>query len=340
VAGASEDLFGVAGASEDLSRVYFISEEALPGTGGVAGKPNLYLDEEGTKTFIATVTRDDAGGRLPSNAPLRTIFHAARTSPDGRVLAFISTEQLSGYDNTDLKSGEADSEVYLYEVGAEKPVCVSCNPSGARPLGRSVEAAGGSPGRFLATAGYLTMPESALYTPRAFSDGGRRLFFNSFDALLLRDTNGKGDVYEWESASSQAACDQLGAELYVAAAQGCLSLISSGESPQDSELLDASANGEDAFFLTNASLSLRDPGLFDVYDARAGGGLPGLPAPPAPCQGEACQPLVGAPDDRTPSSSSYEGPGNEKAAGKKKKSRKHKKKVHKKKQANKREGRR
>ena len=55
-------LMGVLGASEDLSRIYYVSSEALSGVqenseGQVAeaGQPNLYLDEGGERTFIATL---------------------------------------------------------------------------------------------------------------------------------------------------------------------------------------------------------------------------------------------------------------------------------------------
>ena len=46
------------GASEDLSRFYFASKQNLA-AGATAGEPNLYLDEAGTKTFIATLAGED-----------------------------------------------------------------------------------------------------------------------------------------------------------------------------------------------------------------------------------------------------------------------------------------
>jgi hypothetical protein len=321
-------VIGVAATSEDLARIYFISEEAL-GAGASVGKPNLYLREEeegggASLTFIATLSKADVAGKAPSDATSEAIFHAARATSDGKVLTFLSTERLSGYDNTDLSSGKADSEVYIYEAGAPGPICVSCDPSGARPAGRLVEANGHSAN--LATASSLAMPTYQLHSPRVLSEDGRRLFFNSFDALLPRDTNGKEDVYEWESSASQAGCEEKGAELYVASAEGCLSLISTGESPLDSELLDAGATGGDAFFTTVTSLLPRDPGLIDVYDARVLGGIPEPTPPPAPCQGEACQPAVTAPNDPTPSSSAYKGPGNLEEKPKKHHKARHKKK--------------
>ncbi len=314
VGGGSREIagkvMGVAGTSEDLSRIYFVSEEAIAGTTGASvGKPNLYLDQEGANSFIATLSKADVTGRIPSDTITEPIFHAARASTDGGVLVFISTGSLTGYDNTDLASGEADSEVYVYEAGTPAPVCVSCDPSGARPSGGRMVPGTGNSSATLATAAGLAMADNELYTPHALSADGKHLFFNSFDSLLPRDTNGKEDVYEWESASSPAACERLGAELYVQAAAGCLSLISSGESPQDSELLDADPSGDDAFFTTNASLLPQDPGLIDVYDARAGGGFP-QPVRSAACEGEACQQPLVPPTDATPTSMLFSGPGN------------------------------
>ncbi len=302
---------GVAGTSEDLSHVYFVSEEALAETSGAtAGKPNLYLDQGGTKTFIATLSKDDVAlTGIFSNTSPEPIFHVARVSSDGSRLAFFSTESLTGYDNADQASGRADAEVYLYEAGAAGPVCVSCNPSGARPQGRVVLGIANS-SRRLPTAAMIAAAQFTLHFPRSLSADGKRLFFNSYDALLARDTNGKADVYEWEAASGAKDCKEKGAELYVPGSGGCLSLISSGQSPSDSEFLDASPDGDDVFFTTNASLLPQDPGLIDIYDARVNGGLPGPPQPPGPCQGEACQLAPPPPNDPTPASASFKGAGN------------------------------
>jgi hypothetical protein len=338
---------GYVGGAEDLSIVYFVSEEKLAGTtGATAGQPNLYVEQEETPKFIATLSALDAnkGAQALSDVSPQAVFHIARATPDGRTLAFLSTNPLTGYDNTDATSqtrcglregsneGICDSEVFLYRVSGESLVCVSCNPTGALPEGRSGLMVGESQVPFR-VSGNLTLPTTQLYTPRNVSDSGERVFFDSYGPLVSRDTNGKEDVYEWEAAGSAAACEANGAETYAPKAEGCISLISSGESSSDTEFLDADSTGANAFFDTNASLLPQDPGLYDVYDARVNGGFP-QPTPVAGCEGEACQGPLSPPVDATPGSSTYNGPGNlkeKRPASKHKKANKKKQKKHKKK---------
>jgi hypothetical protein len=319
------EVLGLAGASEDLSKVYFVSEEALEGA-AVEGEPNLYLKEGNKETFIAELSEQDsdAGADFLSVTAPKPVYHAARASADGSTLAFVSNADLTDYDNTDQETGEQLSEVYVYEAGSAGPACVSCSPGRARPLGREVKVTVSDPAS-VAMAATLPMATTMLHAPRAISADGSRLFFNSFDPLLPRDTNSAADLYMWESASDKAACAALGAELYVAAADGCISLISTGESPEDSEFLDASANGDDVFFITNASLLPQDPGLFDLYDARVGGGFPPPPVPAPDCLGETCKPAAAAPSDPSPASSTYVGPGDVEEKAKKKAKKKKKK---------------
>jgi DNA-binding beta-propeller fold protein YncE len=298
-------LIGIAGASEDLSHVYFISEEAISGN-GTAGKANLYLRAGGTITFIATLSSDDVrlppGRRLPSNATSEPIYHAARVTPDGRRLAFISNEPLTGADNTDANSGEADSEVFTYAADTGELACASCSPAGARPEGRRVQAQAAE--GFLWTAASLPLGSNQLFTPRALSEDGNRLFFTAYADLLPRDENGKADVYEWELPGTSASCENEADPDFYAANGGCLFLISSGQSPQDSEFVDADPDGENAFIATQQSLLPQDPDLIDIYVARIGGGFAPPPPPPTPCVGEACQAPAVPPIFRAPVSNS------------------------------------
>lgn len=312
---------GVAGVSDDGLRAYFVSTEALTGdqrnsegAKAVAGQPNLYFYDGAASgpqiVYIATVDARDASQTASSSPVSRSPqTRTSRVSPDGLRLVFTATASLTGYDNTDLVSGQADSEVFLYDStigGAGRLACVSCLPGGARPSGREL------PGRIWAS-GQIPGWSYQQYPGRVLSPSGGRVFFESFDPLVLRDRNGKQDVYEWEPGSSQSDCElSKGAELFVASSHGCISLISSGESNTDSEFVDASADGRDVFFRTGSSLVRQDPGLGDIYDAREGGGFRS-PEPSLPCEGGSCQNPPPPPSEVTPASSAFAGPGNVRA---------------------------
>ena len=293
---------GVLGASEDLSHVYFVSTDALDG--GPAGKPNLYLWREGSVEFIATLSSADASTSNEVLSPVapQPIKHVAQVTPGGDHLVFMSTASLTGYDNTDQQSGEADAEVFRYSVAGEELACVSCQPSQARPRGRDIELEANLLKPYWAAA-WIPPGETQLYTPRVVSEDGGRVFFQSFDPLVPEDENGKQDVYEWEAlgAPGPGSCTESSAT-FVEAAGGCVSLISSAENPSDSYLEDSSASGSDVFFRTASSLVPSDSSAIDIYDARVGGGFPYSP-PPVECQEEGClRPPLPMPDDPTPAS--------------------------------------
>ncbi len=260
---------GVLGASEDGTSVYYLT---------AAG---LFRWHSGTPTKVAD-------GADASNYPPAT--GTARVSADGTRLLFVATAPLTGYDNEDLNTGAPDSQVYLYDATGAGLTCVSCNPTFGRPIGPS-----GIPG---AVANGSASGSIHSYKPRALSAGGRRVFFESRDALAPLDSNEKRDVYQWE-AQGTGSCTRAG---------GCVELISSGRAVGDGSFVDASADGADAFFLTNGSLVPSDPGGVDLYDARVGGGFP-VPSPPIVCLGDACQPLPSAPVNPT-LTTLVPGPGN------------------------------
>ncbi|HST33080.1 MAG TPA: hypothetical protein VLJ80_06115 [Solirubrobacteraceae bacterium] len=314
----------VPGASEDGSIVYFVARGVLSNTPNaegalpVAGSENLYLVERsgagwGAPRFIATLSNDDRpdwGGEEEASADLGRL--TARVSPNGRFLAFMSDRPLTGYDNTDTHSGTPDEEVFLLDAQQGTLSCASCNPTGGRPSGvfdsgvfpgLLVDRGSVWEGRWLAGSipGWTLVDDfHALYQSRYLSNEGR-LFFDSPDSLAPQDINGVEDVYEYEP-DGQGSCGQE---------HGCISLLSSGESTEESAFLDASVSGGDAFFLTAAQLSGQDrDGSEDVYDAHVCTAV--LPCPPAtasapePCaSAESCrpapalQPSFGAPPTLT-----------------------------------------
>ena len=314
--GESADVVGtLLGASEDGSYVYFVANgvldpeaQAAGATPGGCARPNdkqpaypsatcnLYLEHRNGESgvweaprFIARLSQEDQpdwGGT--GGFSLATL--TARVSPNGRYLAFMSKEPLTGYDNVDQSPaahGARDEEVYLYDSLDARLTCASCDPSGSQPQGVLDHEASGEgkgllvdrPGTWKETEGeehggtrravdhwlaasipgFTPVEEgTALYQSRYLSDEGR-LFFDSPDGLVAHDHNGKEDVYEYEPQGLGSCTSE----------PGCLALISSGESQREAGFLDASASGNDVFFLTDTPLLTSDHDTsYDVYDAR------------------------------------------------------------------------
>ncbi len=312
---------GVMGSNEDGSYVYFVATGVLGNaSGAVSGGDNVYvLRESGgawTTVYIATLSSEDEaswGGGTYGGAPKYDDV-SSRVSPDGRYLAFMSERSLTGYDNIDAVSGQPDEEVYLYDAVADRLVCASCNPSGARPVGvfDSGEGsgfllvdreaawshilyggvnhwlAGSIPGWDEATAGAHGLTS---YQSRYLSDSGR-LFFNSPDALVPLDTDGVEDVYEYEPAGV-GSCVGASAT-YSERSGGCVGLISSGISSSESAFMDASENGDDVFFVTASKLTSEDyDNSDDIYDAHVCSAVVPCRAPvvlpPACSSGDSCK---------------------------------------------------
>jgi hypothetical protein len=331
------------GASEDGSSVYLVAQGVLAsnenGDGEVAepGRDNLYaLQEAGgawTSTFIAGLSSEDSP-EWEGNTIANVGFVTARSSPDGRYFAFMSAASPTGYDNVDASpeaKGARDEEVYLYDSQTHALRCVSCDPTGARPVGildteRSGEGLGllvdrrgvwARPGHESWLAGNIPgwteesiapITPSGLFQSRYLSDEGR-LFFNSPDDLVPQATNHVEDVYEYEP-TGVGSCES--------SSGGCVSLISAGDSSKESAFLEATPNGNDVFFLTAAQLLAQDTDTaFDIYDARVCTSespclTPPSLAPPGCSAADACRPAE--PAQRAPvalsGSATAAGPGN------------------------------
>ena len=348
--GGHADVQGfIFGAGEDGSSLYLVAQGVLdrgPNPGGQraqVGAENLYaLHEEGGKwstRFIATLSpRDEAqwnGGEHANSA-----FLTARVSPNGRYLAFMSQASLTGYDNEDVTSrhpGERlDQEVYLYDSASASLRCVSCDPTGARPVGvlDTVESSEGVGllvdrrkvwiGRWLAgnIPGWTAQSiQSALFQSRYLSNEGR-LFFNSADAPLPLERPTRSETVEGTQAQvgveNVYEYEPSGVGSCVSPTGGCVTLLSSGASGNESAFLEATPSGNDVFFLTAAQLVAQDTDTaFDIYDARVCTSESPCLTPPTPapagCSSEArclpASPPLGGPVG--PSGTAiYSGPGN------------------------------
>lgn len=257
---------GVLGVSTDGQRIYFQDGAAL-------------RTWDGSSVVVANGPEAAHSSTYPPSTG------RARVSNDGTKLLFVSKESLTGYNNVDQINGKPDTEVFLYDLSQPGLTCVSCNPSGERPIGPSTISgaiSNGSPPE-----------ETSHYKPRNLSSSGLRVFFDSDDSLIEADSNhipatgaGVADAYEWES-KGEGSCVLAG---------GCIEILSKGSAPDGASFVDASSDGADAYILTGASLVPSDPGSIDLYDARISGGFPEA-AEPIPCIGDACQILPARPVD-------------------------------------------
>ncbi len=265
---------GVAGISENGEYVYYVD-----------AKNDVVLWHAGVTTLVASgaavsedysVNQDGVINDYAGEVGSRT----AEVTPDGHSLMFMSDTGVE--------------EVFLYEAPSGKLTCVSCNPTGEAPVLTNASTK-------LTDSVGAALPVSfqPTYQPRWISEDGSRVFFESAQPLVPQATNGWLDVYEWERDGS-GSCQQ---------SQGCIFLLSSGSDPENSYLLDASANGNDVFMITRAQLVAQDRNdLDDVYDVRVDGVRPSVgPA----CSGTGCQGVPPAPPIfATPASVTFEGIGN------------------------------
>ncbi len=114
-------------------------------------------------------------------------------------------------------------------------------------------------------------------------------------------TSPSSDVYEWRAAGVNGC----------ARVQGCLALITDGRGGFMNLLFGSADEGRDVFIYTRSKLLGQDDDTAgDIYDVRVDGGLPGPPARPTECEGDACSTPPPAPVDQTPSSLTFSGEGN------------------------------
>lgn len=209
--------------------------------------------------------------------PGRGFVGPARLVDENSVLVFQAAAPIAGFNNADSE------QIYRYDVNTNELGCISCPPAGVHPSSGAYLSA---VDQYAAPLGQSIHAADVINDARGVSSNGERVFFDSPDPLVARDTNGQLDTYEWEN--------------------GNVFLISSGTSAEYSLFLDNSESGGDVFFATDDELAEGDNDAgFDVYDARIP--RPGDTPPPSavPCTGDVCQgppsvaELLGAPPSAT-----------------------------------------
>jgi hypothetical protein len=268
-------VLGVSGAATDGSRVYFVATGNLvPGTTGTGPKMYLWDAKSGVRHVADLEGNLDSLGFLADEAlwtsarakfasfPGPPIHSDARVAADGSRLLFASYAQLTSYDTAGYK------QVYLYDAVSGDTRCISCNFSTAASQADAALFGLSAP----PTGDSNSVRSGPTDLSRNLSYNGRRAIFETPEALVPTDSNGRRDVYIWED--------------------GEVSLISAGDGTDDSEFVDASSDGADVFFVTRDRLATTDvDNLADLYDARVGGGIAAQNPPPPrpPCQEDSCQ---------------------------------------------------
>jgi hypothetical protein len=283
--------------SADFSTIYLetqaqLTPDAFPPTGGnhAVNSVDLYRYDVASESlrFITQWGGPPAGSEVSS---------------DGRSAVF------NVQSNVFYQSGGSPREAIRYDGVHNLLECASCssfNPEPTLPIASASQAG----------SGVATTRNGAPYLSMFTADGSR-IFFDTRSTLLPADVDGESpeevnfgstrfwspasDVYEWR-ANGLEGCAHV---------QGCLALISSGRGGYLVQLLGASPSGRDVFFTTNEQLVPGDTDTsIDIYDARSGGGFPPPPPRPVECEGDACSTPFAAPNDLTPSSSTFQGAGN------------------------------
>ena len=172
------------------------------------------MRDGGQTSFIATLNPFES-----ENWSTQGGAKFGHVNASGAQLLFGTRSPQLGYDNAGFV------QFYVYDLASDSFSCISCDPSGDPATNDAVL---GQP-----QVGGLALSGLNLYERRNLTSDGTA-FFGSPERLLNSDTNGTYDAYMWSD--------------------GDLELVSTGQSAGVSAFVDASADGDDAFFLTRERL--------------------------------------------------------------------------------------
>ena len=255
----------MAGMSDDLTRVYFTTRETVAPES--PAEANLYVAElpdgaprSGRVRFIATLHTQVLGqegleygyggclnGRNVGSLTPVSVSTCAAASPDGRYLAFQSRMPLTG-DDRDTNG-----------VGVCAPPVAAPMPSYCREDVYVYDLADGS--LDLASKGAAPVVADGQFDAvfevnldnLSILDNGM-VFFSTKEALVAGDSNGMGDVYEFQD--------------------GDLDLVSAGTGDNNSLFVGAGEDGTNVIFLTVDDLRDDEDTASDYYNARLGDTFP------------------------------------------------------------------
>ncbi len=308
--------------SQDLSTIYFmVGNPEFPEN--ASAYQDLYQYNIPSKSLsLVAHLRGNLSGKEKESAEADTP-NLNSVSPDGRYLYFTAggVRGLPGggqvLETPNASQNGQSRQAYRFDREQALVQCVSCassfDPEPREDALFAPEA--GSEGANFTAQG---MPRDAVA-----SANGNYVFFDTPAALVPSDVDGEitpeinnngaghgihnspnfsvsSDVYEWRGYGVNG-CTHL---------QGCIALITSGGGGFMNVLIGSADEGRDVFFATKESLlPSDDDSVEDIYDARIDGGF-AEPARPVECAGDACSSPFAPPGEVTPSSSTFQGPGN------------------------------
>jgi hypothetical protein len=218
-----------------------------------------------------------------------------RVSRDGKRLVMVTRASpyvpMGQGFGLNAQKTNGKMELWVYDDPTETTICASC-PN--YPAGTVEKAPHGDTIIKPEVIKGINVQFGLQHRSRYLTEDGKLAFFSTTEALVPQDKNGIMDVYEYDIET------------------GRLHLVSSGQGEWGSWFVDASANGNDVFIGTREKLIGADKDtLADVYDARVQGGYPEPPAPPTACVGDACRgPIPEEPNELSPATPRFAGPGN------------------------------
>jgi hypothetical protein len=315
VAGGVDKVRGVAAIAEDGSRVYYVAEGAIPGSGEnefghspVGGEPNLYVydTDTGVTSFIATlVQQDEQDWRRSFGRPVEV------TGEGGRFLLFASAALGVTPDESASKPGIPQPvQLFEYDAVTGELVRVTRGEEGWNENGDGVMT-GVNPERLMERTAHL----------------GEVADFKSTTNLLNISGDGKtvvfataGELSPLASAPSARECPSV----YVFHSEGrivdgVVHLLSDGQDVTihqgevcgvEFQAMDESGNN--VLLSTTDSLlgSDVDGGDVDIYDARVEGGFP-----QGPVAGESAGCVSGSCEGSVPAGAGVPGVGPSDAGG-------------------------
>jgi hypothetical protein len=316
---------GVVAVSQSGARVYFVAQGVLTkqtnATGEAAqkGADNLYVYERdavhptGILAFVTALSPGDAEEWGELGGTEASASDIANVTADGASLVFTSHRALTS-DDTRGASGPA--QVFGYDAETGTLTRLSVGEHGFNDNGNT----GAGDANIVPGTALLASAGSGTRNPTMTNDGSA-VFFMSPIGLTTNALNdvpiGEGphgaeyaqNIYEYRNGEVFLISD--GHDVGVERVTACQHSIS------DVCLVGASGSGRDVFFTTSDQLVSSDTDTqLDYYDARICSTedpcVSTTTSSPSPCKGEECRGAPAqAPEAPTPSTATFNGPGNQ-----------------------------